>query len=100
MNGRSGEMQVTSREVTIHYIYNINYWQVFTSIYHSDCQGVVLCSMLTVLLSRMTNVGALSGVLTTLVERNRGFGAAFPIPLGFLIISTLVFLSCIRRYSK
>ncbi len=48
----------------------------------------------------MTNVGALSGILTTLVERNRGFGAAFPIPLGFLIISTLVFLSCIRRYSK
>ncbi|KAI1801104.1 oligopeptide transporter [Daldinia bambusicola] len=62
---KDGSSAVTSRELTIRLIYNVNYWCI--------------------------NVGALFGIVTTSVELHTGFGFAFLVPLGLIIASATGF---------
>ncbi|KAF1957637.1 oligopeptide transporter [Byssothecium circinans] len=69
---KSGEKVMTSREMTIEYIYNVNYW--------------------------MTNVGGLAGIITTFVEKTAGFRFAFLVPLCSVSVSAAVLMGGRKRY--
>ncbi|KAF2106957.1 oligopeptide transporter [Lophiotrema nucula] len=69
---KNGEEAITSHEVTIQFIYNVNYW--------------------------MVNLGSLSGILTTFIEKSHGFGYAYLIPLCFISASVAVLLAGSASY--
>ncbi|KAF1914535.1 proton-dependent oligopeptide transporter family [Ampelomyces quisqualis] len=62
---KNGSSVVTSRELTIQYIYNVNYWVI--------------------------NVGGLAGIVTTLTEKHAGFGYAFLISLCLMLVAAALF---------
>ncbi|TVY92733.1 putative peptide transporter [Lachnellula willkommii] len=62
---KNGKSAVTSRELTIQFIYNVNYW--------------------------MINVGGLAGIVTTITEKTRGFGFAYLIGLCLIVASAATF---------
>ncbi|KAM7200757.1 POT family domain containing protein [Rhypophila sp. PSN 637] len=63
---------LTDRGLTVQFIYNMNYW--------------------------MINLGSLAGILTTLTEKVKGFGYAYLISLGFMVVALAVFHLGTSRY--
>ncbi|KAK4210206.1 oligopeptide transporter [Rhypophila decipiens] len=69
---KDGKRVLTDRGLTVQFIYNMNYW--------------------------MINLGSLAGILTTLTEKVKGFGYAYLIPLGFMVVALAVFHLETSRY--
>ncbi|KAM7216819.1 POT family domain containing protein [Rhypophila decipiens] len=69
---KDGKKALTDRGLTVQFIYNMNYW--------------------------MINLGSLAGILTTLTEKVKGFGYAYLIPLGFMVVALAVFHLGRSRY--
>ncbi|ORY59326.1 oligopeptide transporter [Pseudomassariella vexata] len=65
---KNGKSAVVSRELTIRFIWNSNYWY-----------------------NRMINVGGLCGIITTNVEKYAGFGFTFLICLCLIVASAAIF---------
>ncbi|KAL7940310.1 POT family domain-containing protein [Trichoderma barbatum] len=66
MTKKNGEVYMPDRDLTLQYIYNLNYWGL--------------------------NIGAISGIASTFLERHYGFWAAFLLPLSGLWIAPMTLL--------
>lgn len=49
---------------------------------------------------RMINVGSLTGIITTLVEKNIGFGVAFLMPLILIVLAMIIFVASSKVFGK
>ena len=79
---KSGEKVIVDREATVEYIFNIYYWCVwlFLRWYLAKTD---YC--------RCVNVGALSGIATTFMEKDVGYWAAFLMPTSVFAFGIIVF---------
>lgn len=50
--------------------------------------------------ARMINVGSLTGIITTLLEKNIGFGVAFLVPLIFVVLGMILFVASSKAFGK
>ncbi|KAM7185432.1 POT family domain containing protein [Naviculisporaceae sp. PSN 640] len=69
---KDGKRVLTDRGLTIQFIYSMNYW--------------------------MINLGSLAGIVTTVIERVRGFGYAYLVPLSFMAVALALFQLGTSRY--
>ena len=90
---KDGKSAVMSRELTIRFIWNVNYWYVWPK---SLPRGRVSEWWL----NRMINVGGLCGVITTNVEKHAGFGFAFLICLCLIALSVTIFQAGYLKFRK
>jgi POT family proton-dependent oligopeptide transporter len=81
---KNGKSAVISRELTVQFIYNVNYWYDFLL-------SLIQRRLANIRLSRVINVGGLAGVVTTLVEKHSGFGFAYLISLCLIVASAVAF---------
>lgn len=71
-----GTVYMPDKDLTLQYIYNLNYWYV-----HSDPCSVYSFFHTHISQPRGLNLGSISGVATTFLELHYGFWAAFLLPL-------------------
>lgn len=85
-----GERVIVDRTLTLQYIYNIFYW------YEAPrCKHMELADM-----ERFTNIGSLSLIASTYLEKEVGFWAAYLLPLCFVWIPIPLLLLWQRSFGK
>ncbi|KAJ5425381.1 hypothetical protein N7465_000451 [Penicillium sp. CMV-2018d] len=69
-----GNIVQPHRGLTLQYIYSAYYW--------------------------MINIGSLTGIATTMLEKKIGFGAAFTVPLIFITLGMVIFIASSKTFVK
>lgn len=87
---KKGERVIVDRMLTLQYIYNVFYWYGALC-----CKHMELADM-----GRFTNIGSLSLIASTYLEKEVGFWAAYLLPLCFVWIPIPLLLFWQRSFGK
>jgi Dipeptide/tripeptide permease len=85
-----GERVIADRTLTLQYIYNVFYWYRAPRCKHIEPADI----------ERFTNIGSLSLIASTYLEREVGFWAAYLLPLCFVWVPIPLLLFWQRSFGK
>lgn len=93
---KRGRLVKPDQALTLQYIYSAYYWYEAFYASKKEIRNKLLMDMP----SRMINVGSLAGIITTLLEKDVGFGVAFLVPVVLISLAMLIFVASSKTFGE